>query len=153
MGNLTLRRAPISVKLLATVLLCMVGLIYLSLLGQIWQDTEMKPSLIAEGYGTMEAMELTYHSHTYLPYYALYLFALPIFLFMFTSYSEKLKRILAVLPFALIVVDIGSMWLIPYASNGFAVVLWLAGTCLGLIFLSIFVLNLYDIWLRKPTAS
>jgi len=152
MENFRLSRAPISAKLLATALLCTVGLIYLSLLLHIWQDTEMKPSLIAKGYGSMEAMELTEHTHRYLPYYAIYLFVIPVILLMFTSYSEKIKRIFAVLPFVLIFVDIGSMWLIPYLSKGFfSWVLLFAGTFLGLTFLSLFILNTYDIWLRKTS--
>jgi len=150
MENFRLSRAPISMKLLMTTLLCIVGLVYISLLLHIWQDTEMKPSLIAEGYGSMESMELADHTHKYLPYYAIFLFAIPTILFMFTSYSEKLKRILALLPFVLILIDIGSMWLIPYLSQGiFSWALLFAGTFLGLTFLLLFGLDIYDIWLKK----
>ncbi len=139
-----------SAKLLATILLCVVGLIYLSLLGQVWIDTEFKPAMIAEGYGEMEYMELTHHSHIYLPYYALYLFALPVGIFMFTAYSERLKRVFTVVPFILVVVDIASMWLTAYVhATLFAWVLWFAGTFLALTFLSLVVLNVYDIWLRR----
>lgn len=150
MANFKLSRQPISMKLLMTSLLCIIGLIYISLLVHIWQDTEMKPSLIAKAYGSMESLELTDHTHKYLPYYALYLFAFPAALFMFSSYSEKIKRIFAVLPFLLIVIDIGTMWLIPYVSNLiFSWALLFAGTFLGLIFLSLYILNIYDIWLKK----
>ncbi len=149
MDNFRLSNAPTSAKLLVTALLCTIGLIYITLLVHIWIDTQMNPSLVAEAYGGMEYIELTDHAHTYLPYYAVYLFALPIIIFMFTSYSEKLKRFFAIFPFLVIVADIGSMYLIPYLWRGFAYVLWLAGTFLGLTFLSLFVLNLYDIWLRK----
>lgn len=150
MENFRLSRAPISIKLLATSLLCTVGLIYLSLLLHIWQDTELKASLIAKAYGSMESLELADHTHKYLPYYALYLFALPAVLLMFTSYAERLKRIFAVLPFILIVIDIGSMWLIPYVNQGFfSWVLWFAGTFLALTFFSLFLLNILDIWSKK----
>ena len=150
MENFRLSWAPISMKLFLTSLLCIVGLIYISLLVHVWQDTEMKPSLIAKGYSSMEAMELTDHTHKYLPYYALYLFAIPTFLFMFTSFSEKIKRFFAVWPFLWIVIDIGSMWLIPYAHQVFfSWVLWFAGTFLGLTFLLLFMLNILDIWFRK----
>lgn len=153
MENFRLSRAPISMKLFLTSLLCIVGLIYISLLVHIWQDTEMKPSMIAKAYGSMESLELTDHTHKYLPYYALYLFAIPVILLMFTSYSEKIKRIFAVMPSLLIIIDIGSMWLIPYVSkNLFSWVLLFAGTFLGLIFLLLFMLNVYDIWLKKSTA-
>ena len=148
-----LSRAPISMKLLMTVLLCVGGLVYISLLVHIYQDTEMKPSMIAKAYGSMEAMELTEHTHKYLPYYVFYLFAIPIILFMFTSYSEAIKRIFAVWPFLLIVIDIGAMWLIPYvAKDFFSWVLLFAGTFLGLTFLLLFMLNVYDIWLKKSAA-
>lgn len=149
MENFRLSRSPISIKLLMTSLLCIVGLVYISFLLHIWQDTEMKPALIAKAYGSMESLELTDHTHKYLPYYALYLFAVPLIVFMFTSFSEKIKRVMGVFPFLLIIIDIGSMWLIPYANKGFSWVLWFAGTFLALTFLSLFILNIYDIWFKK----
>ena len=152
MENLRLSKAPISFKLLATSLLCIVGLTYLTLLVHIWIDTEMKISMIAEAYGYMEYIEITDHAHFYLPYYAFFLFAIPVTLFMFTNYSEKLKCFLAFCPFAVIIVDISSMYLIPYLWSGFATVLWLAGTFLGLTFCTLFVLLFIDIWLRKAQA-
>ena len=150
MENLRISKAPISAKLLMTTLLCMVGLIYLSLLLHIWQDTEMKPALIAKAYGSMESMELADHTHKYLPYYALYLLALPVALFMLTSYSENMKRIFAVLPFVVIIIDIGAMWLIPYAHQVFfSWVLTFAGAFLALTFFALFLMDVYDIWFKK----
>jgi len=149
MENFRLSRAPISIKLLMTSLLCVIGLTYILLLIHVWHDTEMKVSLISQAYSTMESIELTSITHTYLPYYALYLFAIPVILFMFTSYSEKVKRIFAVLPFIFCAIDIGSMWSIPYINKGFSLVLWLAGTCLASTFLTLYILNIYDIWFRK----
>lgn len=148
-----LSRAPISIKLLATSLLCIVGLIYISLLVHVWQDTEMKPALVAEGYASMGAMELTDHAHKYLPYYAIYLFVIPTVIFMFTSFSEKIKSVFAVLPFILIIIDIGSMILIPFVSRIFGWVLWVAGTFLAGTFLLLFALSIYDVWFRKQTAG
>ncbi len=144
-----LSQAPISMKLVATVLFCIIGLIYVTLLINIFIDSEMKPSVIAEAYGGMEYMELSYHAHNYLPYYALFLFAVPVVIFMFTSYRENIKCFFAVFPFIVIVVDIASMFLIPYVWTGFAWILWLAGTCLGLMFFTLFVLTMYDLWLRR----
>lgn len=149
MENFRLSRAPISAKLLATSFLCIAGLIYLSLLVHIWQDTEMKPALIAKGYSSMEAMELTDHVHKYLPYYAIYIFLIPSILFMFTSYSEKVKRIFAVLPSFLIIIDIASMCFIPYISPIFGWGLFFAGMFLGFTFLLLFLFNIYDIWFKK----
>lgn len=152
MGNSKLSNAPISVKLLVTSLLCVIGLIYLSLLLHIWIDTQMKPSLIIEAYGKMEYTELSENTVKYLPFYVIYLFTLPVIMFMFSAYSEKLKRFFVVFPFVVIIGDISSMWLIPYLWQGFAYVLWIAGTCLGLTFLSLFILILYDVWLKKTVS-
>ncbi len=149
MEKFRLSHAPVSMKLLMTSLLCIAGLIYLCLLIHIFQDTEMKPSLIAKGYCSKEDMELTDHAHKYLPYYAIYIFLIPTGLFMFTSYSEKIKRILAVLPFLLIAIDIASMCLIPLVYQGFCWVLFFAGMFLALIFLMLFSLNIYDMWFKK----
>jgi hypothetical protein len=150
--NFRLSRAPISMKLLTTTLLCVISLTYLILLLHIWQDCEMKPALIAKGYSSMESLELTDHAHKYLPYYAIFIFAFPSIFFMFTSYSEKIKRIFAVLPFVLIIVDIASMWLMPYVSQNFCWMLFFAGMFLGFTFLLLFILNIYDIWFRKQRA-
>lgn len=149
METVRLSKAPISIKLLVTSLLCMIGLIYLTLLASIYVDSEMKIPLIAKAYGGMEWTELTNHAHTYLPYYTLFLFTIPITLFMFTSYNEKIKSFFAVFPYLVITLDIASMYLIPYVSTVFATVLWLAGTCLGLCFTTLFCLTLFDVWLRK----
>ncbi len=149
MNNLKLSSAQLSTKLLITSLMCIIGLIYLVLVVHIWIDTELKPSMISEAYGYMEYIELTDHAHYYFPYYALFIFAIPLTIFMFTSYSEIIKMFFAVFPFIVIVIDIASMYLIPYLWTGFAWVLWLAGTCLGTMLLILFILTMYDVWVRK----
>lgn len=150
MEKVKLASAPISLKLFVTVLLCVIGLTYLALLTHIWIDTEMKVANIATAYGQFEFGELAQHSHEYLPYYAIYIFFFPTLVFLFTSYSEGLKRFFAVFPLAMTVVDIGSMWLIRYFHAGiFSWVLFFAGMILGLSFFSLFLLILYDIWLKK----
>ncbi len=149
MENFRLSRAPISMKLLATSLLCIAGLIYLVLLVHIWQDTEMKPALIAKGYCSMEGLELTDHVHKYLPYYAIYIFMLPTVIFMFTSFSEKIKRVFAVSPFILIILDIMSMCSMPFISPVFSWGLFFVGMFLGFTFLIMFILIIFDIWFRR----
>ncbi|MBN1292244.1 MAG: hypothetical protein JXB48_10425 [Candidatus Latescibacteria bacterium] len=150
MSDLKLSSASLSTKLLVTSLICIIGMIYLTLVVHIWIDTELKPSLVAEAYGNMEYIELTDHAHFYLPYYGLFLFAIPVIMLMFSSYSEIVKRFFAVFPFVVVVIDIASMYLIPYLWKGFAMVLWLAGTCLGTSLFILIVLLMYDVWLRKP---
>jgi hypothetical protein len=153
MNGMALSKAPASLKLFATMMLLVVGLIYLTLLVHIWIDTEMKAANIAEAYGGMEYIELTDHAHTYLPYYSFFVFLLPVLIFMFTSFGEGFKRFFAVFPFIVIVIDIGSMYLIPYLWRGFGWVLFLAGTTLGIMFMFLFALNVYDLWLRKPPRN
>ena len=149
MGNLRLSKAALSTKFLVTSLMCIISLTYLVLALHIWIDTEFKPSMVAESYGYMEYIELTDHAHLYLPYYWLFIFAIPIGLFMLTSYSEALKIFFAVVPFVIIVIDIAAMYLIPYLWKGFAMILVLAGSCLGTMCLILILMIMYDTWLRK----
>ena len=138
MDNFKLSKAGLSTKLLVTSLMCTIGLVYLTLVVHIWIDTEFKPSMVAEAYGYMEYIELTDHAHFYLPYYSMFIFTIPLIILMFTSYNEIIKSFFAVFPFVVIVIDIASMYLIPYLWSGFAMVLWIAGTCLGT---SLFILT------------
>lgn len=150
----TIDQAPVSLKLFCTALMCMAGLTYLFLVFSIYQDTAMKPSVIAEAYGFMEYMELTYQTKTYLPYYALHLIAPLALIFLFTAFSEKWKILAALVPFGLVVADIAAMWGVPYIHEmAFAYILWIAGTLLGLSFAALFALNLWGIWLQKPKAA
>jgi hypothetical protein len=152
-NTMTISKAPASLKLFATAMLLIAGLVYLTLLVHIWIDTEMKAANIAEAYGGMEYIELTDHAHTYLPYYSFFVFLIPVLLFMFTSFGERLKRFFAVFPFVVIVIDIASMYLIPYLWRGFGWVLFFAGTTLGIMFTLLFVLDVYDLWFRKPAPN
>ena len=152
MDNLRLSKLPTRFKLLASALLCVIGIVYIVLIVNIWIDTELKPSIIIEAYGDMEYIELSANAHIDLPHYSLFLFAIPVFLFMFSSYSDKLKCFLAVFPFVMILVDVGSMYLIPYLNKVFfSYTLWLAGTCLAITFLLLFIFILYDMWFKKQS--
>ncbi len=153
MKNFRLSTLSISVKLLVTTLICMIGLTYITLVLQKWFDTGEWPFKVAEGYQYMEYIELTDQAHFYLPYYGLIIFAIPIIVLMFTSYGEKVKSFFAVFPFVVIVIDSASTFLIPYVWLGFALVLWLTGTILGITLLTLFVLVIYDIWFRKVLVN
>ena len=149
----TYSKAPASLKLFLTMLLLVVALVYLTLLVHIWIDTQMKAANIEKAYGGMEYIELTDHAHTYLPYYTFFVFLIPVVMFMFTSYGERVKQFFAVFPLIVILIDISSMYLIPYLWKGFAWVLFFAGTTLGIVFVLLFVLNLYDLWFRRPVRE
>lgn len=150
MDKFQLSAAPISLKLFLTSFLCLSGLVYLVLLIHIWIDTAMVVDNIAKAYGTFDFNELVDHSRQFLPYYGIFIFLIPTLLFLFTSYDEKLKSFFAIFIPAVIVVDVGSMWLIRYVHAGiFSWALFFAGALLGFSFLSLFLLTLYDIWLKK----
>ncbi len=153
MKNFKLSSAQISVKLLVTTLICVIGLIYITLIVQKWVDTGEWPFMVAEGYKNMEYIELTDQAHFYMPYYGLFIFAIPIIVLMLTSYSEKVKSFFAVFPFVIIIIDSASTFLIPYVWRGFALVLWLTGTCLGITLLTLFILVIYDMWFRKVLVN
>ena len=146
-----LSKAPLSLKLLVTMAIIGIGITYLILALHIYIDTEFKVSMIKKAYGTMEWTELTDHTHKYFPYYGIYIFAFLLFICILgTSYPEWLKRLVAIIPNCLIVLDIGSMWAIPYINaNIFSWGLFLAGNFLALSFAIISILSLYDIWLKK----
>ncbi len=149
MQDFKLSELPLSKKLFITAILCFIGVVYLLFAFNIYLSTEFSPSLVAESYGYMEYMEITEHTHFYLPYYGLFVFAIPLAIFMFTAYSEKLKCFLGVVPFIVIIFDISLMYLIPYVWSGFGLVLVLVGTSLAITLMIVILLNLYDIWLKK----
>jgi len=149
--NFRLSKAPLSARLLTTMAILGMSITYMILALHIFIDTEFKVSMIKDAYSTMEWTELVDHTHKYFPYYGIYIFAFALFIFIFgTSCSEKLKRLAAVIPTILIVIDIGSMWAIRYINaNIFSWALFLAGNLLALSFAAIAALSFYDIWLRK----
>lgn len=152
MEKLRISAAPLSGKVFMSMALCITGLTYILFLIHIWIDTELKAANIITAYGAMEYIELTNHAHIYMPYYFIYLFLIPITIFMFSSYSEKLKLFFAFVPVGVITIDIASMYLIPYFSKAFAYVLWFVGVALATMFFTMFVMNMYDMWLKKPKA-
>ena len=151
MDNFRLSKAPLSVRLLATMAIFGMSITYMILALHIFIDTEFKVSMIKDAYSTMDWTELVDHTHKYFPYYGIYIFAFALFIFILgTSYSEKIKRLTAVIPTILIVIDIGSMWAIRYINtNIFSWVLFIAGNLLALGFFAIALLSLYDIWCKE----
>ena len=151
MSSMRISKAPISVKVLVTMMLLGIAITYCILALHIFIDTHFKPALIKEAYKSMEWIELTDQTHKYFPYYAIYIFAFTLTAFVLgTSYSEKLKVTLTIIPCTLIVLDIGSMWAIPYVSAEiFGWVLFFAGNFLALSFATLFVLTMSDVWSLK----
>lgn len=151
MNSFQLSKSTLSVKLFVTMLLVCLGLTYASLALHIYIDTEFKPALINEAYSLFEWIELTDITHDYLPYYAIILFSIPLGLFILgTGYSEKIKCFYPVFVGSMIILDIGSMWAIPYINASFfAYTLFLAGNFLALSFGSLFILLMLEVWIKK----
>ena len=145
-----LSKAPLSVKVLATCAMLGIAITYMVLALHIYIDTEFNPDMIGEAYSTFEWIELTDQTHDYFPYYGIYIFAFALFIFVLgTGYSEKLKIFITLFVGAMIIIDIGSMWAIPYIHAGiFKWALFFAGNFLALTFGTLFVLTLYDVWLK-----
>lgn len=140
-----------SEKIFISFMLIGIALIYAFLFMNIYIDTKLKVSLIEEAYSMFEYTELLAHSQIYLPYYLIYIFLFPLYMFVTgTSYPERLKIILPVLTVSMIFLDIGSMWAIRYVHAGiFSLILFGAGSMLGLCFITVVTLLFYDIWIRN----
>lgn len=151
MGKYSLSRAPISLRLLVTMALIGMSITYMILAAHIYIDTEFKVSMIKEAYSTMEWTELMDHTHKYFPYYGIYIFAFALFIFVLgTAYPEWAKILVIIIPNFLIVLDIGSMWAIRFINADiFSWGLLLAGSFLAISFFAIFLLTIWDLWLRK----
>lgn len=151
MEYLKLSKAPVSVKLLATMAVFGLGITYLILALHIFIDTQFNASLIKEAYSGMDWYELVDNTHKYFPYYGVYIFAFALFLFVLgTSYPEWLKNLVVIVPNVLILIDISSMWAIRFVNADiFSWVLFFAGLSLAMCFAVIEILLVYDIWFRK----
>lgn len=148
MEQLALSRKSLSLRLLLTFAVLGMAITYLLLALHIYIDTEFSISIIKEAYSTFDWIELTDHSHKYLPYYGIHIFAFALgILVLGTRYPEWLKVTAVIATNCLIVLDVGSMWAIRYIHAGiFSWVLYLAGLFLALGFAIIAALTLYDIW-------
>lgn len=152
MGNCKLGTSALSTKLFVTLFLCLTGLSYITLLLHIWVDTEMKVSLVMQGYGTFEFTELVNQAHKYI-FWFLVTWTPLVAIFLVTSFGEGVKRFFAVVPMLLIVSDVGSMWLIRYWNKlWFSWQLYLSGSALALLFFAMFLLINYDLWLKKQSS-
>jgi hypothetical protein len=75
---------------------------------------------------------------------------LMVFIFSFTTFSERLKIIVMSIALFSLPLDIGSWWLAKLAPV-FSILVIVGGSFLGLSFLLLIVFSLYDMWLKKET--
>ncbi len=88
-------------------------------------------------------------SHTHLFSIVTVLFLLS-FVFSFTLFSEKLKQIIFGLAYFAAAFDIGSWWLAK-SSGALAPLVTIAGSLVGISFIILVLLPLYEMWIKKRT--
>ncbi|MCK5527369.1 MAG: hypothetical protein KAJ05_09480 [Candidatus Latescibacteria bacterium] len=156
MQDFKLSTAKTSTKLLVTVFLLTMGLGYLMAMVNVGVQAGFTYQSVSEHMiGNEEEMiypkefaSLVGTSHTHLfghPPMFLLLGAI----FLLTSVSEKFKKILLPIPFIAVVLDMGSLWLTRYVAPGFAYLTIFSGMVMGLSFFVLFVIPLYEMWLKK----
>lgn len=70
-------------------------------------------------------------------------------IFILTEIPVRLKRILVVIPFAAIALDIGSWWFTKYSMNMFAYIVMIGGFMMGVSFAFQSFICLYQMWFFK----
>ncbi len=118
--------------------------------GVVTDDYASISPLLARDTG-MPISRLVSISHTHV------LAALPLIfvlclVFSFTRFPQALKSVIIVLALLTIPLDIGSWWLAK-ASAALAPLVIVGGVSLGLAFLVLVLLPLYDMWLRTADAG
>ena len=73
--------------------------------------------------------------------------------FLFTTLSEWKKVALLALLFGGIIVDISGMWLTKFVWPPFAVLILIGGSAFALAYAAIFVVSLYELWLKKEAQA
>lgn len=108
----------------------------------------MQVALIAQGYGSFETAELAEHTFKYL-FWMIGVWGMTLGIFLLSGYTEKMKRLVAVLVPVFIISDIGSMWFVRF-SSWFAAQMFFFGFMLALTFLVLFVLIQWQLWFGLP---
>jgi hypothetical protein len=140
-------KLPLFAKAFISLMFCILGFSYLTLLGHIYIGTAFKISQIIGAYKHMGFEEMDPYSFIYVHWYAI-TFSLTLAAFFLTNNAKKLKWLFGVAVPLLITTDTASMWLIPL-WDGFVYTLCAAGFLLAFSFLTMFLLTQYDFWIRK----
>ena len=139
-----LRNLPLPTRLFISLIVSLLGINYLFLLLSIWMDTRMDIAMIIEGYRSFETVELLEHSFKYL-FWFIGAFGVSVGLFLFSSYSQKIKTFFVMVTPFLVISDIGSMWAVRF-SSWFAIQMYFSGFLLAVSFLALFILLQKELW-------
>lgn len=74
-------------------------------------------------------------------------------IFLLCSWPERVKGAVVLLPFAGATTDLASWWLMKYLTGDYEWLSAIGGTLFGFGFAVMMFRVLYEIWLRKITAS
>lgn len=159
MNSFRLCAAPKFLKLALTFFLLTVALGYLIGLVNVYDKTHLSyDGVLMHILGSEEEMiygkefaDLVNVSHTHITGWAM-MFLLVFIIFAFSNFGEKLKGTLGILPFVVLVLDQGFMWLTRYVAEPFAWLFMLSGFVQAFLFYLLVVLGLYDLWIRKQSA-
>ena len=143
-------------KLLVTFFILCMALAYVVALINVYDKTQFTYKGTVEHYvGNEEELifpkefsQMVEMSHPHLLGMSM-MYMLLCSIFVFSSVSELLKKIIITLSFGSIVIDLGSTWLIRYGAPQFAILMIVAGIVMALCFLIMFLIQLKDMWLTK----
>ena len=74
-------------------------------------------------------------------------------IFLFSSVGEGKKAVILALPFIGTIMDIGGMWLTRFVWPPFAVLVPIGGSAFALGYVTITVISLYEIWLKREAHT
>ncbi len=159
MMNFKISAAPKVIKLTLTFFLLVIALGYLMGLLNVYDKSHLsydgtvkhirgseEEMIYEKGFGDMVST-----SHTHISGWAM-MFLFVIGIFLFSSFSGKLKGILSVLSFVFIVLDQIAMWLTRYVAEPFAWVFMFSGAVMAFLFYLLIAFNLYELLLRKQVT-
>ncbi|MBI4712832.1 MAG: hypothetical protein HY762_05995 [Planctomycetes bacterium] len=158
MEQIKLGKLPVAAKLFVTMFLLIVGLGYLMAVLNIqttiglsyegivnhYKGSEKDPA----AYPGMDMPTLTSTTHTHLVAMSLMFFCLGM-IFLFSSASGWLKKLIYLFSFGAIPADLGSAWLTKYVAPDGAYLMLVAGGIVGICVLLEILIPLYEMWIKK----
>lgn len=147
--------SPLSLKLVLSLFLLLVSIGYLVGLINIHLKTNMSYTGVVSHYrGNPEEMkfpksfgDLVQEQHVHIFGISM-LFVLTGVIFSFTSLPEKVKALFVTLPFAAMLFDLGSFWLLRFVSVAFGWLAIISGATMAVSFFLIVGRPLYEMWLQ-----
>lgn len=152
--------APLSLKLVLSMFLIMVSIGYVVGLTNIYLKTNMSYTGVVSHYrGNPEEMkfpkslgDLVQEQHVHIFGISM-IFVLSGIVFAFTSLPEKVKAFFVVLPFASMLFDLGSFWLLRFVNASFGWLSIFSGGTMAVSFFLIVGRPLYEMWIQSKRSA